>query len=218
MQEDQAAAPRLSRNYASDQPVQEQPNPEPSEHKGDSSPELNVEQGFLTASHTPSKSQLDSKAQQAGTKEEVVGSQQNPSGSSKHAQRERAADQHAGTKDRQQRHSTRDDKAGTQHDSSKAKQEAGKAAQPSNRYTEDRRRREAEAAKGNKTEGSMAEDLKQQSEAAATDLKGVIVASNMTPATCWLDFVHHACQITAPCSYTQQQDDVRVQRMQLDIV
>lgn len=186
MQEGEAAAPKPFLKLASTV-MQEQPQAETSEHKGDSSPELNVEQGFLTASHTPSKSQLGSKAQQAGSKEEVMGSQQDPSGSSKHAQRDRAADQHAGTKERQQRHASRDDKPGTQRDSSEAKQakqEAGKAAQPSNRYTEDRRRREAEAAKGSKAEASKAENLNQHSEGAATDLKGVTVAPGMGHAKC----------------------------------
>lgn len=91
---------------------------EAADHKGDSSPELNVEQGFLTAANSPEKGQHAQTAGQASSENAAVNS-------SKHA-----------------RDGTQPLQAAVKHALA-----SGKGEQPSNRYTEDRKRREAAAAK-----------------------------------------------------------------------
>lgn len=140
LQERQAKSVKSSRHedpVAQQEPVQT----DAPEHKGDSSPELNVEQGFLTAANSPEKSQRDGQAQQANTEKDAADS-------SKHAQRDKHAqhEKHAQLeKHARQKHAT----SSSQHQSRDAKRlsTSAKGEEPGNRYMEDRRRREAAAAK-----------------------------------------------------------------------
>lgn len=119
-----------------------EPQAAASEQKDDSSPELNVEQGFLTASSTPSKGPHDSRAGQASA-------QKGPAGSSKHAQRDKAAER--------------------QRQDDGAKRRPSREDEASNRYTEDRKRREAAAAKVQKAVTGKADDTSRD---VSTDRKG----------------------------------------------